>query len=411
MGIVGRRVPQWPVWVIGGFFVIFLACRDFLLSNHGLIAGQVFWGRDYINLWTGGHLVREGRLNVLYDLQAYRAYQRTLFGPLGWHNYSYPPVSYPLAAAFALLPYGVSLAAWFASTGTLFVLAARKWWPERAGSSWLAVLTPAAIVNIWAGHYGFLVGALFLFGWTSLDEHPRRAGVFFGLLLIKPHLAVLVPVVLLLRREWNALATAAATVVLLVASTTIWFGWQPWSEFLFHTSGVQAALIDARQSFFRCMSTSTVTALMQHGLGWGVAVAAQALVAIAAVAMIARAVWCRIPTRQLAFLTATCTFLVLPYAFNYDLTVVCIGALALMNSPGVGEDEHRLGFYGFIAPQLGMVTGEFGLFLMPAMLIALAGAQFRCWVLRRTPEPDPAACVPIADLWPEQAELTVSGFK
>ena len=63
---------------------------------------------------------------------------------------------------------------------------------------WLAVLTPAALMNIWAGHYGFLVGALFLLGWERLDRRPWQAGLFFGLMLIKPHLAILIPLVLLL---------------------------------------------------------------------------------------------------------------------------------------------------------------------------------------------------------------------
>ena len=36
----------------------------------------------------------------------------------------------------------------------------------------------------------------------------------------------------------------------------------------------------------------------------------------------------RVPVRDLALLVATATFLVLPYAFNYDLTVVMVAALA-----------------------------------------------------------------------------------
>jgi alpha-1,2-mannosyltransferase len=376
-------MPMWPAWVLGGAFIVCFAIHDYLVTDHGIINHTLYWGRDFINVWTGGHLVREGRLGVLYDLKAYFAYQRSLFGPIGPHNYSYPPVSYPLAAAFSVLPYWASLVAWTGSTGALFVYASRKWWPKGSGPVWLAVLTPAAIVNIWAGHYGFLVGALFLLGWTSLDEHPRRAGVLFGLMLIKPHLAVLVPLALLIRREWTALGAAAATVAALLTATILCFGWQPWAEFLFRTSGEQASLIDAHDSFCRLMSTSTATALMGLGGGWGVALAAQAVVALGGIVMVSVAAWRRMRTRELAFLTGTCTFLVLPYAFNYDLTVVCVGALALLHSRDIRNDDYRFGWYGFLAPQVGMITAACGISLMPAMLIGLAAAQFRCWGVRR----------------------------
>jgi len=408
--VVANRMPVGISWLIGAAFVAMFLVRDYLMSSHGVIDHAVYWGRDFINVWTGGHLVREGRFSTLYDLQAYSAYQRSLFGQIGQHNYSYPPVSYPLAAAFSLLPYWLSLTAWLAGTGAVFVLACQRWWPSSAGPVWLAALTPAAIVNIWAGHYGFLVGALFLFGWRSLDDNPRRAGVLFGLMLIKPHLAVLVPIVLLIRREWTALASGAATVAALIGGTILGFGWQPWADFVFRTSGVQTSMIDAGDMFFRLMSTSTATALLQYHLGWTVAMVGQGFVALCGIGMVSLAALWRMPTRRLAFLTATCTFLVLPYAFNYDLTVVCVGALALLYSPQVQDDDYRLGWYGFLAPQLGMVTAAFLVFLMPVMLLGLAVAQFRCWGLRRWPRKPAGTGDILAKLWPQQAAApTVRG--
>ena len=125
-------MPQWIAWALGAFFVLLFATRDLMTVQGGIIDHAVFWGRDFINVWTGGHLVREGRFDVLYNLRAYAAYQRGLFGPIGPHDYCYPPVSYPLAAAFSLLPYYLSLTAWLGGTGALFVLA----WPLVADEGW-----------------------------------------------------------------------------------------------------------------------------------------------------------------------------------------------------------------------------------------------------------------------------------
>jgi alpha-1,2-mannosyltransferase len=365
-------------WLLGGAFILVFFVRDFLGSEGGLIHNSaVFWGRDFVNVWTGGRLVGEGRLELIYDVEAYGAYQRALFGAIGPHNYSYPPVSFPLAWLAALLPYPVALAAWMAATGALFVHAARPWWPQRAGPAWLAVLTPAAILNIWAGHYGFLIGALFLLGWQNLEERPRVAGIFFGLMLLKPHLAILVPPLLLVRGHWQAIGSAAATVAVLVSATTLAFGWQAWDDWLFRTSGVQAAMIDPGEAFFGWMSASTATAALRLGASWPVAIAAHLVVAGMAAAMVARAAIRDVPTRELALLAATATFLILPYSFNYDMTVVMIGALSLLAARGLTAAEERMAVYGFLAPQIGMILAGFGYPLMPVMLLGLAYAQMR----------------------------------
>lgn len=381
-----NSLPARTAWLVGGCSILIFYLRDFLQSDAGLIANSVFWGRDFINVWTGGQLVREGRVEILYDLHAYADYQRALFGNIGPHNYSYPPITFPIAALFSLLPYPVSLAFWLCSTGALFIWAARPWWPKDAGPTWLAVLTPAALVNIWAGHYGFLIGALFLFGWRNLDERPLLAGVFFGLMLIKPHLAALVPLALLIRRDWTAILSAAMSAMVLIASTTLWFGWEPWQAFLFRTTGVQASMIDAGSMFFGMMSTSTATAVLRVGGSWPVAFAVQALFSLSAIAMVAVAASRRVETQDLALLTATATFLLLPYAFNYDMTVVMIGALVILSRPNVGPGNHRMAFYGFVAPQVGMVLSAFYVPLMPLMIASLAIAQFRL-ALARAPRP------------------------
>jgi hypothetical protein len=380
------RMPMWQAWVLGGAFMAAMFLRDLLTFDHGMILGADFWGRDFMNAWTAGHLIREGRVGVLDDVNAYSAYLRSFFGHVDPHNYSYPPVTYPIAAALSFLPYWLALTVWLGGTGALFVHACRRWWPERSGPAWLVLLSSAALVNIWDGQYGFLIGALFLLGWQWLDEHPRRAGIAFGLMLVKPHLAILIPLVLLIRRDGKAFVSAAATVALLVAGSIVCFGIEPWIDFVFHTGVGQASMIDPGQAFYRFLSTSMATAVMGLGVGWTPSLLIQAIIAAAGIAMVCIAAQRRIATRELAFLVATCTFLVLPYAFNYDLTVVCVGALALMTTAGMRDMEYRAGFYGFVAPQIGMITAIVGVSLMPVMLLALAAGQFHCWVMRHGKE-------------------------
>jgi hypothetical protein len=209
-------------------------------------------------------------------------------------------------------------------------------------------------------------------------------------MLIKPHLAVLIPLVLLIRGDWKAIGSAAATVAALVGVTTLWFGWQPWHDFLFKTSGLQASMIDAGDSFFGLMSCSAATMILRSVHSWPLAIATQAVFAFAAVVAVGIAAWRRVCPRHLCFLVATATFLVLPYSFSYDLTVVAIGALAILSDGNASRLDDRLALYGFLAPQLGMILAALGLPGLPVMLAGLAAAQFRLWVMhpaRAAPAP------------------------
>lgn len=372
-----ERHQLWLPWLLGGAFILFFAVRDVLRTRGMVINGLDVWGRDFVNVWTAGHLIRSGLLGTVTDVSAYQAFQQQLFGFTGLHNYSYPPVTYPLAALLSCLPYAAALVVWQVGGAAFFIAAAKPWWPREAGPAWLAVLTPAALLNIWAGHYGFIIGGLFLLGWRQVKlGRPIVAGICFGLMIIKPHLAVLMPVALAMRREWKAIAAAGLTVAVLVTVTVYIYGIRPWYDFLFETSRVQAGLIDPHGSFFGVMSTSPATSALVLSGSWTVAAIVQSVFAVAASGAVIAAGARGGDIRSYALLTATATFLVLPYAYNYDMTVVMIGAATAMTSVAASATSRRLAFYGFLAPQIGMVMAGLGLPLMPILIAGLLVAQF-----------------------------------
>jgi hypothetical protein len=240
------------------------------------------------------------------------------------------------------------------------------------------VLTPAALVNLWAGQYGFFIGGLFLLGWRQIElGRPVLAGIFFGLMLIKPQLAILVPLALALRKEWVAIISSAITVFVLFAASTLEYGIQPWRDLFFGTGPFLASLINARGSFFGFMSTSVATAAFSRGASLQVALFCQLVFAAGGLYAVVASALRKAPLRQFALLTATATFVVLPYGFNYDMTVPMLGALYVMASADRSTMDWRLAFYGFIAPQFGMLLAAAGLPLMPLMIAGLLCAQLR----------------------------------
>jgi hypothetical protein len=324
------RIGGWQAfWILTALIGGMLLLRDLVNTGAGLsIGGQALWGRDFVNVYSSGALALQGRLDILYDVDAYRAFQDGLFaGELQHHNYSYPPVTLLYTWLFALVPYPVAWIGWLGLTGALFAAAARPLMRGAGLPAWAALVAPASLVNLWAGHYGFLIGALWLFAWRLLPRRPALAGLLIGLMVVKPHLAVLAPIVLLWRREWVAIAAAAATSAGLVALSAALFGPQLWLTYLTETAMLQAAMVDDVGAFFLTMMPTVSPALAIFGLPTLAASAIQAAVAVAAIAVLLR----NLPrdSEEAGLATATATFLVLPYAFAYDMTVAGLAGLIL----------------------------------------------------------------------------------
>ncbi len=368
---------SWIAWIVGGWFVAFTVTVDFQTSENGVIRHAEVWGRDFINVWTGGKLIAARDYATLYTPQAFSAFQEGIFGKLDLHVYSYPPTAFPLAGFFSLLPYPLALALWLVGTGGVFIWAARSWWPRNGGPVWLAILTPAALVNLWIGNYGFVFGAIFLLAFRRLDDRPMMAGAIIGLFVMKPQLAVLIPLVLLIRRDWRAIFSAAISTATMILASGLIYGWSAWHEFFTRATGKQVSVIDAHGAFFGKMSASAATAILDLGGSWTAAIIGQTILAVLGIALVAIAAWKRVRTDQLALLLATCTFLVLPYSINYDLVVVCIGAWVVMANRANAPLDRGLAALGFVAPQVGLLLAMFHLPVTSLMLAGLAIAQFR----------------------------------
>lgn len=385
-----------PLVLVGWAFAAALAYQFLWLDLVRALASPTWQvgegtllGRDFANVYTAGHLVAGGPLRDIYDIQAYQAYQQSLFGGavLG-HNYSYTPVSFFYVWLFAPFPYLVALALWLGLTGGAFLLAARPWLREAGLSTWLALVLPASLMNIWAGHYGFLFGALWLAAWRLLERRPRTAGILVGLMIVKPHLALLMPLVLARRGAWTAFLFAALTSAGLVLASGLIFGWSYWASWIGETLFTQAAMIgDTGQFFLRMMPTATPSFLLAGLPPWA-AWSLQAAVALVAVA----ALWRFMPREpgRAGLATACATFLVLPYAFVYDMTVVSLAAFLVLERGGGGMRPfwRAVSVLAFLLPLLAVPLGEAGVPLAPALV------AFLLVRLLRGPLAEPASIPP-----------------
>ena len=86
-------------------------------------------------------------------------------------------------------------------------------------------------VNAAHGQNGFLSAALIGGGLFAMDARPALAGVLFGAMAFKPHLALVIPFALVFARRWTTLLVAGATAAAFSALSLAAFGAPAWDGF------------------------------------------------------------------------------------------------------------------------------------------------------------------------------------
>src|SRR5207249_3182068 len=171
----------------------------------------------------------------------------------------YPPTFLLIVLPLGFLPYPAALAAFVLGTAALWAALVRRVLPDPR--AWIvAAALPAGLINLLDGQNAFLTAALAGFALIWLDRRPVSAGVLIGLLAVKPHLAVLFPLMLLAERRWRSIAAAGVTMLALGAASVAAFGWAPWAAFLRHLP-ISQAMADAGAVPWGTMPSAYVFAL------------------------------------------------------------------------------------------------------------------------------------------------------
>jgi hypothetical protein len=324
-------------------------------------------GSDFMGLWSAGKLALAGHPADAYRPAAERAFQLQ-FGRDRWVAFLCSPPFLFLIAPFALLPYSLAWPAWVASTYVGWLTVARRLAP---GGFWPIAVFPGAMVSAWHGQNGFVTGGLFVAASLALRNRPWLAGVLFGALIVKPHLAVLVPVALAAGREWKAFAGAAASACGLLLLSALAFGPETFRPFL-ESAGLGQSALSSHDPHLLLRMPTVYAAAAVH-LSPGPAAVLQALSTAAMIGMVWWA-WSR-PIDPLAkcAVLASGAVLATPYLFHYDLVLLIVPVCwlareGLANGFRPWERSFLAAFYW--APFLTRAFNEvLGVNLMPAAVL------------------------------------------
>ncbi|MHB8286541.1 MAG: glycosyltransferase family 87 protein [Caulobacteraceae bacterium] len=290
--------------------------------HHGMDGFHQPVGGDFIIFWSTSRLTLQGHALFAFDPHLLLAAERSaVAGVRAGLEWCYPPTYQLLIAPLAFMPFGLAYGVFIAVTLAAFLAMIRSV-SDYPLAPLLACALPETFTNGWQGQNGFLTAALLGFGLTQLDKRPWVAGVALGLLVYKPQFGVLLPLLLIGTGRWKATAGAALSAGGFIAAATLVFGVGQWALFFHTLPSVSAALASGELPWAK-IPTFFVAMLWLHmpkGLAYGVQ-----LTIAAAVAIITLRAWGRPgPLELKAALAVLAAFLVLPYAFNYDLVLLAV---------------------------------------------------------------------------------------
>lgn len=334
-------------------------------------------GRDFLNIWMYGRAAWQADPARYYDMSTYLA----ALGPVVGAGYpgqlwSYPPVALLIAAPFGLLPYLPALSLWTACGIVGFTVALRLWtrdWRIIA----LLLAAPAALIGLMSGQFALLAAAILLAVLRWRESRPWLAGALVGLLLVKPQLALLIPLLFIATGNWRAFAAATLSSVTLAGVVALIWGIDIWHIYIATGIANQSLVLSDPDHLAGPFMPTLFMNLRVIGVPVSAASALQTVLALLAAIL----VWLRFRQRpapddlRANLLFLACAVSATPYMLSYDtLALAAVAVLAL--AAGEGRIAPSLAFF---LPLLQIVAGMAGLpgpGLIPILLaLHLSGEQ------------------------------------
>ncbi len=332
-------------------------------------------GGDFINLWSAGRLVLEGRMEEIYRPDAFMAFQFSFIGaPIGHRIWAYPPHSLFLAVPFALLDYYLSLLVWSAAGLVVLGLGCRRLGMSVMETA-IILLSPATVLCLYYGQTGNLTGGLLLLALSARQGRDLTAIGAAAILTIKPQMGFLLPFFWLSERRWTALIWTSSLVLIILALTVIWTGPTAWIDYVARTLAELSMLERHGTGPFMSMIPSIFMALRIVTGDGDLAIQLHLLVAIPIVVFVLWQLWRLDDPLRRAALVLVSTVIVTPYMHNYDLNLLAIAALLALRRfpPGQRGEVPVALLVGLLLalPQLVTLFNHGGVPISPLLMLPL----------------------------------------
>lgn len=218
----GPGIPQ--IALVALCLLLTAGCALILSRMYSAVGARDFFrATDFRAFYSAGQIVASGRGAQLYDLHEQYSWQALVAGLDDYEQllaYLNPPFAALPFALLSHLPLERAYALWtlinlavFAGIGlwiTYLLRGSRSTVPVAAAIMTMTFLP--AFVTLVQGQWSLLLTAGLLLSWRALrDEKDIQAGLWLGVLAVKPQLLLLPIAALLWQRRWRAVGGLAAS--------------------------------------------------------------------------------------------------------------------------------------------------------------------------------------------------------
>jgi hypothetical protein len=200
-------------------------------------ADLLAYRRDFPAFYTVSAVLLEGTLplSALYDPGTFAEAMNDQVPEAQTYElfWLYPPITSAVFLPLALLPFEAAYIAWVLFNSACVALAARILGARPAYALAFGLL-PLVAINANAAQTGGLVTLLFALSVKLLlnGKREKTAGLVLSLLIIKPHLAALVPLFLVATKQYKTALYFCLSCAALLLFSLLFFSFDDWQAFL-----------------------------------------------------------------------------------------------------------------------------------------------------------------------------------
>jgi hypothetical protein len=314
----------WPLTVATALALVLIA-----------FTAWAFWtirfhpeGIDFVSFWSAGRMVVDGDAAAAYDIAAHRALELTVAPGTGLMPFPYPPPFLLIVAPFALASFATAFMLWDLVGAAFYIFAGR-----RVAPAIYVLANPPVLVAMMIGQSSLFTAGILILGLTLVANSPILAGAVLGLLIVKPQLALMLPVAMVAGRQWRTIAGALLSSLALLLLALLLLGIDSYRGFF--------AILPTYTGFMQRGSWDWATVASPFGFaryfgaGFSIAIAVQAAFALAAATVTAIA-WAKDWEQKVPILAAA-TLLATPYLFTYDAILLLMPAGVLIRQQRFGQ--------------------------------------------------------------------------
>lgn len=321
-------------WQFGTLIPALLAAMTLIWFYYALTKiealGLVTFNSDFRIFWAAARLAIIENPLAVFDVDMIRE----IHGGTDerWMTWAYPPGFLIMLLPLGALSFPI---AWviFTVVSVLAILAATRPFTSGLVPVWLGfALAPAYAPALFMGQTSLLWTAGLLAALAAMQsDRPVLAGVFIGLLTLKPQLGILIPVALLAIGAWRTIVAATLTTIVVSLCATFVVGVDYWPELRamaqqhFEVVSASVSQNDLMVSPYGALAGLGVPLSTALALQWFITLLAAATVAIA---------W-RSPRIGFDLKAATLIVAILlssPYLWYYEAALLAPAALFLLRA-------------------------------------------------------------------------------